>query len=64
LKDGRVFRIKQRWTALVVEEDGAWKVAAAHMGVNFMDNPYLRVKCMSFWGKLAVFLHLRKPPTD
>ena len=29
LKDGRAFVMTNRWTALVVKEDGAWKIAAA-----------------------------------
>jgi len=64
LTDGRVLRIKERWTAVLLKEDGEWKVAAAQRGVNFLDNPILRAARMSFWGKLMVFLHLRKPPTD
>jgi len=64
LRDGRVLRIKERWTAVLLKEDGEWKVAAAHRGVNFLDNPILSAARMSFWGKLMVFLHLRKPPTD
>ena len=64
LKDGRVFNIKERWTALVVKEGAEWKLAAAHTGVDFLDNPVLRVASMSLWRKMAIWMHLAKPPTD
>ena len=64
LKDGRVFKIKNRWTAVVVKEGGTWKAAAVHVGVNFLDNPVLRSRTMSLWRKLGIVLHLAKPPSD
>lgn len=41
LADGRSFDIDGRWTALSVEEDDGWKLAAFHEGTNFLDNPVL-----------------------
>jgi len=41
LKSGGVTTMTSRWTALLVKEDGAWKVAAIHFGTNFLDNPVL-----------------------
>jgi uncharacterized protein (TIGR02246 family) len=42
LKSGGVATMTSRWTALLVKEDGAWKVAAVHFGANFLDNPVLQ----------------------
>ncbi len=41
LRGGRKSTLKARWTALVIKEGGEWKVAAAHVGVNLLDNPVL-----------------------
>jgi len=41
MKDGRVFDMNGRWTAVATKQDGRWKVAAIHTGVNFLDNPVL-----------------------
>jgi ketosteroid isomerase-like protein len=41
LKSGGVTKMTTRWTALLVKEEGAWKVAAIHFGTNFLDNPVL-----------------------
>jgi ketosteroid isomerase-like protein len=62
LKDGRIFKMTNRWTAMVVKENAEWKIAAVHAGVNVMDNPILQAKSMGFWRKLGVTLHLCKPP--
>ena len=62
LKDKRVFTLDVRWSALVVKEDGQWKAAAIHTGVDLLDNPVLTVRSMSFWRKLGVLLHLVEPP--
>ena len=64
LKDGKVFTLDVRWTALVVRENGQWKAATVHCGVNFLDNPVLKAAGMSFWKKLGVLLHLAKPPYE
>jgi uncharacterized protein (TIGR02246 family) len=62
LKDKRLFTLDVRWSSTVVKEDGQWKIATAHTGVDFMDNPVLTVRSMSFWRKLGILLHLVKPP--
>jgi ketosteroid isomerase-like protein len=64
MKDNRAFTMVNRWTATVVKEGGEWKIAAVHSGVNFMDNPILTAKSMSFWHKVGVALHLSKAPWD
>ena len=62
MKDGRAFVMTNRWTALVVKEDGAWKIAAAHGGVNFMDNPVLTASSMSTWRQIGIWLGICTPP--
>jgi len=47
LKSGGVTQMTTRWTALLVKEDGAWKVAAIHFGTNFLDNPVLHRSIVS-----------------
>lgn len=64
LKDKRVIRIKNRWTALVQKEDGAWKASAVHIGINFLDNPVLRIRTMSIWRKIGIKLHWSSLPSD
>lgn len=41
LKYGRRTVLTSHWTATVVREAGEWKVAAVHVGVNFLENPVL-----------------------
>lgn len=41
LADGRAFDLSGRWTAVSIQEGGAWKLLAVHMGANFLDNPVL-----------------------
>jgi ketosteroid isomerase-like protein len=41
LKSGEVVTMTNRWSATVVKENGAWKVAVAHVGTDFLDNPVL-----------------------
>ena len=53
MKDGHAVTINAHWTATVVKENGEWKVAAAHVGTNFLDNPVL-THVISFWQKLAI----------
>jgi len=62
LKDKRVFTFNVCWSAMVVKEDGQWRIAAVHTGVDFMDNPILAARSMSFWRKLGILLRLAKPP--
>jgi ketosteroid isomerase-like protein len=39
--NGQKVSLPSRWTALVVKENGQWKIKAVHSGVNFMDNPVI-----------------------
>jgi uncharacterized protein (TIGR02246 family) len=64
LKSGRMMRMKERWTATVVREAGEWRIAAAHVGVDFLDNPYLRTRTLSIWQKMGIGLGLSQPPSD
>jgi len=64
LKDKSVVKLRERWTGVVAREDGAWKIAAVHIGVNFLDNPVIRYRSMSVWKKMGIWLHLSKPPSD
>jgi ketosteroid isomerase-like protein len=41
LKSGKVVEMKVRWSATVVKENGDWKVAIAHIGTDFLENPVL-----------------------
>jgi Na+/glutamate symporter len=41
-----------RWSATVVKENGEWKVATAHFGTDFLDNPVLN-GVTAFWKKVV-----------
>jgi ketosteroid isomerase-like protein len=53
LKSGDVVTMSNRWSATVVKEDGQWKVAMAHVGTDFLDNPALD-RAESYAKKLAI----------
>jgi len=53
MKDGRTVVMNARWTATVTKENGEWKVAAAHVGTDFLNNPVLTL-AVSFGKKLAL----------
>lgn len=48
LKGGQVVTMNLRWSATVVKQDGQWKVALAHAGTDFIENPVVE-KLSSFW---------------
>ena len=52
MKSGQIVEMNVRWSATVVKENGEWKVALAHVGTDFLDNPVL-TKLSSFWKKAA-----------
>ena len=52
LANGTSISADDAWTALVVKEDGQWKIAAAHVGINFYDNPVVK-KVAGYSTKLA-----------
>jgi ketosteroid isomerase-like protein len=39
MKSGEVVEMNVRWSATVVKEQGAWKIALAHAGTDFLENP-------------------------
>ena len=41
MKSGKVVEMNVRWSATVVKENGEWKVAIAHIGTDFLNNPVL-----------------------
>ncbi len=41
LKTGQTVEMNVRWSATVVKENGEWKVAIAHVGTDFLNNPVL-----------------------
>ncbi len=41
LKSGEVVEMNVRWSATVVKENGEWKIALAHVGADFLNNPVL-----------------------
>ena len=45
-----LFELENRWTATLVKEDGAWKIAAYHVSGNIADNPLLSIAKQSvYW---------------
>jgi ketosteroid isomerase-like protein len=64
IRNKRIFKIMNRWTALLRKEDGEWRMEAAHVGVNFIDNPVLEARSMGFWRKVGVALRLVDPPWE
>ena len=47
---GMDFELENRWTATLVKEDGAWKIAAYHVSANIVDNPVLGMaKQSAYW---------------
>lgn len=64
LRKGQKVAITNTWSALLVKEEGGWKICKAHVAVNFMDNPVLEAKKMSWFGRLGVALGWRKMPGE
>ena len=48
-RNGREVPMTCHWTATVVKENGTWKMAAAHAGVDVLNNPVLDSVTMSLW---------------
>jgi len=53
-----------RWTAVVVKENGVWKVAAIHIGVNFIDNPVIAYQSLPFYRKALLGMGFGKYPGE
>jgi len=64
LRNNRKIALKNTWSALLVKEQGEWKVRAVHVGVNFLDNPVSDARELSWFGKLCVALRLRELPGE
>jgi len=64
LRNKRKIALLNTWSVLLVEEDGIWKISAAHVGVNFLDNPVVAARSMSLFARLCVGLQLRKLPGE
>jgi len=41
MKSGKIVEMNVRWSATMVKENGEWKVAIAHIGTDFLNNPVL-----------------------
>jgi ketosteroid isomerase-like protein len=41
LRAGRTFELNSRWSATLVLDNGAWKIASFHSSTNLFDNPLL-----------------------
>lgn len=63
-RNGRTVHMASRWTATVVKEDGQWKMAAVHTGVDVMDNTVLRVKTLPWWRKCLLAIGIGKYPGE
>lgn len=61
---GRKVTTDGRWTAVVVKEDGRWKVAAIHTGVSFIDNPVVAYQSLSVFRKALLGLGIGKYPGE
>ncbi len=53
LRSGEVVQMNVRWTATVVKENGQWKIATAHVGTDFLNNPVID-RVSSLWKRIAV----------
>ena len=69
LASGLEFSMKSRWSATLVLEDGAWKIASFHASSNLFDNPLLASAKKGLWlagaggaavGLLVGFLAFRR----
>jgi ketosteroid isomerase-like protein len=50
LAGGKSLDVPLRWTATLDNQDGKWKVAAAHFSANMFDNPIMaEVKGLAYW---------------
>jgi len=62
--NGRTVHMPCRWTATVVREDGVWKLAAVHTGVNVTDNTVLQVRTMPWWRRCLLACGIGKFPGE
>ena len=64
LRNKRKVALTSRWSVLLVKEQDEWKARAVHVGVNFLNNPMLEAKELSWLGRVLVALHLRRLPGE
>ncbi len=53
LANGHKTNVQSKWSATLLKEDGKWKVASLHNGVNFYDNPEITY-FINFWKMIAL----------
>jgi uncharacterized protein (TIGR02246 family) len=53
-RNGRKVPMTCRWTATVVKENGIWKMATAHAGVDVLNNPVLDSITLSMWRNILM----------
>lgn len=63
-RNGRKVHMPCRWTATVVKEDGEWKMAALHAGVNVLDNTVIQVRTLPWWRKCLLAIGIGKYPGE
>jgi ketosteroid isomerase-like protein len=64
LRKGQKIAVINTWSVILVKEKDSWKISKAHVAVNFLDNPVLEGKKMSWFGRLGVWLGLRTLPGE
>jgi uncharacterized protein (TIGR02246 family) len=63
-RNGRRIHMRSRWTATVVKADGQWRIAMVHSGVNFLDNPVLASRNLSWRRKCLLAIGIGKSPGE
>jgi len=64
LKNGRKIAMTNVWSSMLVKEPDGWKIGTAHVAVNFLDNPVLAARELSWFGRMLIGLHLSKLPGE
>ena len=64
LRNDRKIAMINTWSSMLIKEQDGWKISSAHVAVNFLDNPVLAARELSWFGRLCVALHLRKLPGE
>ncbi len=64
LRNKRKIALESTWSAILVKTKGEWKIRAAHVGINFLDNPILDTAGMSWFTRMLAALRLRGLPGE
>ena len=56
-KNGDIARMDSKWTVLVARQNGEWKIAAAHVGVDFLTKP-IKMEYASAWRRILSWVGL------